>query len=473
MILIRSAYQYHLGRCKAAILSFSVVSVILVASVRGFLFPRTYSEHCFDADLVEVSDLDAAQLCAQERRARAAAKKTASEQEFPARALLYPAKFCRKQLGVNIARGNYPTRRGKVEAAIHSSVVGNGLFSEERGLIADALQEEVGLWKMGGYDGRSRVVVEALAEKILTSSTEGSKFPNVVARGSERTVGLPPHDSRVRTEFEEVVVHPSPQVWNEVAERRGVLTRVNNTSLRPAASVVLSPGAGADPDHHLYHTTPEQVLFSHFKFYPLFHDKPHGKLHHDLIKHFRFRSAKNETALELGCAGGHTTRVLASLFKSVICLEKRASFARDIPNYPNVIKLVVDLYQENWGLMLGAAGPVHVVFFDALHDYSGLLMDVGNVLAKVVCCVHTVVFHDFTYAGVMRAVKDAGVVDYFGARWKLLGGASNGLFAGWREDGASNGLFAGWREDVGEGRSSSEEGSGGGSAGGLDEWCGG
>ena len=62
-----------------------------------------------------------------------------------------------------------------------------------------------------------------------------------------------------------------------------------------------------------------------------------------------FSKARNETVMELGCAGGITTRVLVRLFARVICVEKRPQFTRHlIPDYPNLIKFNFDLYQENW-----------------------------------------------------------------------------------------------------------------------------
>ncbi|CAD7931381.1 unnamed protein product [Amoebophrya sp. A25] len=145
------------------------------------------------------------------------------------------------------------------------------------------------------------------------------------------------------------------------------------------------------------------------------------KLHYDLIKHFRFSRTGNETVLELGCAGGVTTRILVRLFKKVICVEKRPHFTRKlIPDYPNLVKVNFDLYQEHWAYHM-AAVPVHVVFIDALHDYGAVLFDIKAVLAKIHCCVHTIAFHDFSFPGVMRAIEDSGVVKYYGKRWKHLG----------------------------------------------------
>ncbi len=145
------------------------------------------------------------------------------------------------------------------------------------------------------------------------------------------------------------------------------------------------------------------------------------KLHFDLLKHFRFSRKRNETALELGCANGFTTRILVRLFKQVICLEKRPGFTRRlIPNYPNLIKLNYDLYQEHWAYSLQGT-PVHFVFIDALHDFSAVLFDLKAVLGKISCCIHTIGFHDFYFPGVMNAIEKTGLVKYFGKRWKHLG----------------------------------------------------
>lgn len=44
-----------------------------------------------------------------------------------------------------------------------------------------------------------------------------------------------------------------------------------------------------------------------------------------------------------------------------------------------------------------------------------------QVMSRINCCVHTMIFHDFFFPGVMQAIKDNGIVSYFGKSWKHLG----------------------------------------------------
>ncbi|CAD7944872.1 unnamed protein product [Amoebophrya sp. A120] len=162
-----------------------------------------------------------------------------------------------------------------------------------------------------------------------------------------------------------------------------------------------------------------------------------SKLHHDLIKHFRFGRRQNETILELGCASGETTRILVKLFHRVICIEKRTQLTKlVVPNYPNLLKLNFDLYQEGatWPLALSST-RIDVVFIDALHDHAAVLFDINAVLSKLACCVHTLIFHDFYFPGVMQAIKDTGLTSFFAAKWKHIG---SGFPHNWGENDAAH-----------------------------------
>eukprot|EP00392_Amoebophrya_sp_AT5.2_P001637 g1639.t1 len=195
------------------------------------------------------------------------------------------------------------------------------------------------------------------------------------------------------------------------------LVNNNNLQLFPERVAGRSAHGGGGGGNSAALPEPENVLFETFRDVSKVGAATSSKLHHDLIKHFRFRGQRNETVLEMGCANGFTTRILVRLFAKVICLEKRPKFTRAlIPNYPNLIKLNYDLYQENWGYAL-ASTPIHVVFIDALHDYAAVLFDIKAVLAKISCCVHTMAFHDFYFPGVAKAIEDAGVWKYFGKSW--------------------------------------------------------
>ena len=189
-----------------------------------------------------------------------------------------------------------------------------------------------------------------------------------------------------------------------------------------------------------------------------------SKLHHDLIKEFATKgnfpyNRRNETVLEIGCGGATST--LSQLFERVYCADldsgvfsttegyskfrigggggnsnhhsnrhsNRHSNQHPPRRFPrNVMKLSLDLYAESnsWDTIFLPTNPVHVVFVDAMHDFTGVIMDIRNILTKVRCCVHSIIFHDFFFPGVMQAISANGLTDYFGKSWKHLGWGSDG-----------------------------------------------
>ena len=116
-----------------------------------------------------------------------------------------------------------------------------------------------------------------------------------------------------------------------------------------------------------------------------------------MIQHFGNR--KNETVLELGCAAGGTTDILVHIFRLVICIDRELNNQRISNYHPNLIRLSLDLYAQEWTVFANS-NVIDVVFIDALHSERFVQKDLANVLQKIRCCVHTIFFHDFYFEGV-------------------------------------------------------------------------
>lgn len=102
-----------------------------------------------------------------------------------------------------------------------------------------------------------------------------------------------------------------------------------------------------------------------------------------LAKHFCQTSSAHMTALELGVYHGHTTAVLASIFKKVIAVDLEKNFLKTAAKnlgklQRNVVFLEMDLLTEGWSFF--ANNKVEVVVIDANHDYEYVRADAENAL---------------------------------------------------------------------------------------------
>eukprot|EP00392_Amoebophrya_sp_AT5.2_P018454 g18994.t1 len=343
--------------------------------------PRVRSETCYPPDRIPDAELRDA-FCSPSRASGANAS-----------LLTYPQHFCRTQIGVSVSSA-FPFRR-RVEVAAAAGRLGiaaprrrgdtDQLLAKTPSATAAAARPTT---TPSGAAGRARRRSPPAPAPESEDALFAPHFPEFLRSAPARPAGARPE---VDVDTAPPSTRPGP-AWFESAADFRVRTSRTLTTL---------------------------------------------KLHYDLIKHFRFRGARNETALELGCSTGDTTRILVKLFRQVICVEKRTQMTKTvIPPYPNLVKLNFDLYAADgggtWAFHLGST-PVHFVFVDALHDYAAVLFDIRAVLAKIPCCVHTLAFHDYYFPGVMQAVRDSHLVDFFGERWKHLGFGADGGVWEWQE----------------------------------------
>eukprot|EP00438_Fugacium_kawagutii_P030012 Skav214955 [mRNA] locus=scaffold2320:180583:181444:+ [translate_table: standard] len=122
-------------------------------------------------------------------------------------------------------------------------------------------------------------------------------------------------------------------------------------------------------------------------------EEPHGPMQQtvttshlykrDVAKYFCGNSA-DMTALELGVYHGHTTALLASMFKKVIAVDVKKHFLKTATETlgphgsKNVVFLEMDLYADSWSIFSG--NRVEVVVIDASHFYEYVRADAENAL---------------------------------------------------------------------------------------------
>ena len=121
------------------------------------------------------------------------------------------------------------------------------------------------------------------------------------------------------------------------------------------------------------------------------------------------------TVLELGVYHGHTTALLASMFKKVIAVDLKKDLLKKTTETlgqleRNVVLLEMDLLVDGWSLFSG--NHVDVVVIDANHDYEYVRADAENAL-RYLPHLKYLVFHDSWFDDVERAVTElesAGVM---------------------------------------------------------------
>ena len=142
-------------------------------------------------------------------------------------------------------------------------------------------------------------------------------------------------------------------------------------------------------------------------------------------------TGKDRIALELGVYHGHTTAVLASIFRRVISVDIEKEYLEiaggHCRNHSNVVFLCMDLMVDSWNVF--ASNDVNVAVIDANHHYEHVRADAENVLRHLPH-VEFLVFDDYVEDGVARAVtelEDAGVlvacrgigIGWNGSSWKF------------------------------------------------------
>ncbi|CAE7288710.1 unnamed protein product [Symbiodinium natans] len=142
-----------------------------------------------------------------------------------------------------------------------------------------------------------------------------------------------------------------------------------------------------------------------------------------LAEHFCEHGA-GMTVLELGTHHGHTTAVLAAIFRKVIAVDILKSSldmaARHVGELANVFLLSLDLRAADWQAI--ASNDVSVVLVGANHDYQAVLSGVRNALSYFPS-LRFLVFDDYFQDSVHRAVtelEEAGVLvncEALGAGW--------------------------------------------------------
>ena len=113
------------------------------------------------------------------------------------------------------------------------------------------------------------------------------------------------------------------------------------------------------------------------------------------------------TALELGIYHGHTTAVLAAIFKKVISVDIQQEYleiaSNHVAGHSNVVFLSMNLMVDDWNIF--AANPVNVVVIDANHDYEFVRADAENAL-RLLPKLQFLVFDDYIEEAVERAVTE-------------------------------------------------------------------
>ena len=115
----------------------------------------------------------------------------------------------------------------------------------------------------------------------------------------------------------------------------------------------------------------------------------------------------NMTALELGVYHGHTTAVLAAIFKRVISVDIEKEYldiaSKHVAEYSNVMFLSMDLMADDWSVF--ARNRVNVGIIDANHHYDYVKADAHNALRHLPH-LQFLVFDDYHEEEVERAVTE-------------------------------------------------------------------
>ena len=122
----------------------------------------------------------------------------------------------------------------------------------------------------------------------------------------------------------------------------------------------------------------------------------------------------NMTALELGVYHGHTTAVLAAIFRRVISVDIEKEYlevaSKNAAAHANVIFLSMDLMADDWTIF--STNQVSVGIIDANHHYEYVMADAQNALRHLPHLQY-LVFDDYHEEEVERAVtelEEAGVL---------------------------------------------------------------
>ena len=122
----------------------------------------------------------------------------------------------------------------------------------------------------------------------------------------------------------------------------------------------------------------------------------------------------NMTALELGVYHGHTTAVLAAIFRRVISVDIEKEYlevaSKNAAAHSNVIFLSMDLMADDWSIF--STNQVSVGIIDANHHYEYVMADAQNALRHLPHLQY-LVFDDYHEEEVERAVtelEEAGVL---------------------------------------------------------------
>ena len=105
------------------------------------------------------------------------------------------------------------------------------------------------------------------------------------------------------------------------------------------------------------------------------------KFKEDLIDFFIDElNGKDMSLLELGTNHGHTTHILAPLFKRVVTVDW-ADVNLDVSkelnkNYSNIEHIKLNVYSERWPDF----GKIDVAFVDCMHTYDAVMHDISKCL---------------------------------------------------------------------------------------------
>lgn len=150
-------------------------------------------------------------------------------------------------------------------------------------------------------------------------------------------------------------------------------------------------------------------------------------------------------ALELGVYHGHTTAVLAAIFKKIISVDIEKEYleiaAKHCDGHANVVFLHMDLMADDWGLF--ASNRVNVAIIDANHHYEHVRADAQNALRHLPQLQY-LVFDDYNEDGVALAVDELEHADVL-VECEAIGHGWNGsLWEFWDWDPASGQQFRRW-----------------------------
>lgn len=115
----------------------------------------------------------------------------------------------------------------------------------------------------------------------------------------------------------------------------------------------------------------------------------------------------NMTALELGVYHGHTTAVLAAIFRRVISVDIEKEYlevaSKNVADRSNVVFLSMDLMADDWSVF--STNQVQVAMIDANHHYEYVRADAQNALRHLPHLKY-LVFDDYHEEEVEKAVTE-------------------------------------------------------------------